>query len=274
MPLVLARDFSRNVPPWSFALTPTWSPEQLAFIALAGAVLGLTSGRAAVGLAGVALGTLLGLAADLWWIAGFVKPEDQAFVTLLPQAEWRSRLIGSALALLGVVCAGYVVGAGVRWLIRDRSGPPFRRPAGPELVAILVAVIGGPLLALGISSAAASSGLVVPDGAQVQTVSVSAGAITVDPAILRPGPTRFRCEVALDAAPAWASLIALPEGADIQTASPALDEKGTYCGIEPGDVMWGAIVDLRPGRYVWQQIDRQEQLPRTIATSPVFVVAP
>lgn len=269
MPLVLARDFSRNVPPWSFALTPTWSPEQLAFIALAGAVLGLTSGRAALGLAGVALGTLLGLAADLWWIAGFVRPEDQAFVTLLPQAEWRSRLIGSALALLGVVCAGFVVGAGVRWLIRDRSGPSLRRPAGPELVAVLVAVIGGPLLALGIASAAASSGLVVPDGAQVQTVSVSAGAITVDPAILRPGPTRFRCHYGLDAAPGYAYL-GDPEDAAVSAAFDFL----AACGFEPGVVMWGTIVDLQPGRYVWQQINVETELPRTVATSPIFVVAP
>ena len=58
VPLVLARDFVRNVPPWSFGLTPRWSAEQLGFFLLAGAVLGLISNRPATGLAWVAIGVV------------------------------------------------------------------------------------------------------------------------------------------------------------------------------------------------------------------------
>jgi len=273
VPLLLARDFARDVPPWSFALTPTWSTEQLVFTALAGAVLGVTSGRPAHGLAGVALGILLGLAADLWWLADQVRPYDQTFVTMLPQAEWHSRLTGSALTLFGAVSAGFLVGAVVRRLVRDRSGSPLRRPTRSEGIAIGLAVIGGQLLALGIASVSASSALLVPDGSQVQTVSVSAGAITIDPAVLRPGPTRFRCQFALDAAPGWAYLVAIPDGADVEAVSPTYDKAEPYCGPEPGKVTWGTIVDLRPGRYAWKQLDVQTEVPRTIATSPIIVVA-
>jgi hypothetical protein len=201
VPLILARDFVRDVPPWSFAMTPSWSAEQLGFFVLAGAILGLISSRPATGLVGVAIGSLLGLAADLWWLAGFVRPEDQGFVSLLPQAEWRSRLAGSALALVGAVSAGFSMGAAVRWLVRGRSRSPLPRTAGAQLMSLGAAVIGGPLLALAIAWAAATSGLVVPEGSQVQTVRFAAGTISVDPAALRPGATRFLCLYAADAAP-------------------------------------------------------------------------
>lgn len=224
------------------------------------------------GLAAVTLGILLGLAADLWWLAGQVSPLDQTYVSMLSPTEWRSRLTGSALALLGAVSVGFLVGSVVRRLARDRSGPTLRRPTGSETVAIGLAVIGGPLLALGIASAAASSALLVPDGAQVQTIWVSAGAITVDPAVLRPGPTRFRCHFALDATPEWVRIVGVPEGADAETAFPVVDDY-SVCGFEPGSVTWGTIADLQPGRYVWIQIEPTE-LRRTIATSPVVVVAP
>ena len=52
-------------PPWSFALTPTWSNQQLVIIASAGVGLGAIAGRPAQGLAGVTLGILPGLAVDL-----------------------------------------------------------------------------------------------------------------------------------------------------------------------------------------------------------------
>lgn len=145
-----------NDPTWSFALTPTWSLEQLVFIGLAGAVLGWTAGRSAQGLAAVGLGILLGLSADLWWLAGFVTPDDQSFVTMLPQAEWRSLFIGSALGLLAALAGGFLAGVVARRLMRHRLRRSLRRPGGPEAVAIGLAVIGTPLLALGIASVAAS----------------------------------------------------------------------------------------------------------------------
>lgn len=274
VPLLLARDFQRDVPPWSIALTPTWSMDQLAFIGLAGTVLGVTSGRPAQGLAGVTLGVLMGLAADLRWLAGWVTPYDQSFVTMLPQAEWHSRMTESSLALLGAVSAGFLIGAVVRRLIQDRSGSPLRPPSGTEAVAVGVAVIGAPLLALGIVAAAASSALVVPDGAQVQTVRVSAEAITMDLPVLRPGPTRFRCHFGPDAKPVWAYLISVPEDAEVQPTPPTFDDYDSSCGLEPGSLSWGTIADLQSGRYVWAQIDRSTTDPRTITTSPIFVVAP
>ena len=138
-------------------------------------------------------------------------------------------------------------------------------------------VIGGPLLAVSIASAAASSALVVPDDAQVQTVRVSAGTIMVDPTVLQPGPTRFRCEFAGDAAPEWASLVALPEGTDVETAPSRFDDYYSSCGLEPGSVSWGTTADLEPGRYVWRQIDYlidYQTDPRTVTTSSVIIVAP
>ncbi len=272
--------------PWSFALTPTWSMDQLAFIGLAGVVLGVTSGRPAQGLAAVTLGILLGLAADLWWLAGWVTPYEQRFVSMLPPTEWRSRSAESALVLLGVVAGAFLVGAVVRRLIRDRSRPSLRRPTGSQLVAVGLAVIGGPVLALGIAAAAASSALLVPDGAQVQTVRVSAGAITVDPAVLRPGPTRFRCLFALEAALGWAYLVPVPEGVDVEAASHTFAEafeaassqnfgvSDASCGPYPGTVTWGTPADLHPSRYIWLQDDAQSEVPRPIATSPVVIVAP
>lgn len=269
VPLLLGQvDPGLTSPPWSFALAPTWSIAQLGLIALAGAVLGVTSSRPAHGLAGVTLGILLGLAADLWWLAGQVTPDDQAFVSFLSPTVWRSSLTGSALALFGAVSAGFLVGVVVRRLRQGRSGPPLRRPTGSEAAAIGVGVISGPLLALAIASAGASSALLVPDGAQVQTIGVSAGSITVDPVILRAGPTRFRCQLATDATSAEALL--LPEGVD-----PVTVETNPYphCGSsQSGSLTWGTVADLHPGRYVWQQIDPTG--PRTIATSPVVVVAP
>jgi hypothetical protein len=272
VPLLFAREFERDVPPWSFALTPSWATGQLVFIALAGAVLGVTSSRPAHGVAAVALGVLLGLVADLWWFASWVKPYDQTFVTMLPHAEWRSRLTVSALALLGSVSAGFVVGAVVSRLVPDPTGFRLRRPTSSEAVAFGLALVGGPILALGIVLAAASSALVVPVGAQVETVSISAGSIAVDPAILRPGSTRFRCQFAVDAAPGWASLVAVPEGGDLDPVAPSVDEAS--CGFEPGTVTWGTIADLQPGRYVWKQLDLQSEVARTIAISPVVIVSP
>ena len=148
-------------PPWSFALTPSWTIQQLVVIALAGVGLGVTSARPAQGLAGVTLGILVGLAVDLWWLAGWVGPFDQGFVTLLPRSEWRSRLIGAALSLLGVISAGYLVGAVVLRPLRDRSPRELRRPTVAEAVAVGLAVVGAPVLALVMASAAASSALVV-----------------------------------------------------------------------------------------------------------------
>lgn len=273
VPLVLAWDFVRNVAPWTFGLTPSWSSEQLGFFVLAGAILGLTSSRAATGLAAVAIGSLLGLAADLWWLAGFVRPEDQGFVSLLPQVEWRSRMEGSALALVGAVCAGFSIGAAVRWWARGRSRGPVRRPAGASLVALGVTAIGGPILALAITSSAASSGLVVPDGSQVQTVRFSAGAISVDPAALRPSATRFRCLYGPDAEPWGALLVAIPDDSDV-LALPLLQDYHATCETGVNDVRWGTVADLRPGRYAWQQIDNSAETWRVIATSQVIVVMP
>lgn len=269
VPLLLVRDS----PPWSFALTPTWSTEQLVFIALAGGVLGVTSGRPAQGLAGVTLGILLGLAFDLWWLAGWVTSYDQTFVTMLPQAEWHSDVTRSALALLGGISVGFMVGAAVKRLIRDPSATRLRRPTRSEAVAVGLAVIIAPLLAVTIASAAASSALLVPDGAQVQTVWVSAGTITVEPVTLRPGPTRFRCHFAPDAPSEWARLLARPPGVDVEVASPSFEDLSA-CGFEPGSVTWGTVTDLQPGRYVWTQIDMRTEVLQTIATSSVFVVAP
>jgi hypothetical protein len=273
VPLVLARDFVRDVPPWSFGLTPGWAAEQLGFFVLAGAILGLTSSRPATGLAAVAIGILLGLAADLWWLTGFVRPEDQDFVSLLSQAEWRSRLIVSALALVATVSAGFSVGAVVRRLVRDRSRRPRLRPAATDLVAVGVALIGGPLLAFGIASAAASSALVVPDGSQVQTVRFSAGTITVDPSVLRPGQTRFLCLFEPDSEVWGALLVAIPEGTDVGTLPPIPDYHAT---CDPGavDASWGTVAELGPGQYAWQQIDNSAEIWRVIATSPVVVVTP
>ncbi len=292
VPLLLARDLQRGHLPWSFALMPTWSMEQLALIGLAGAVLGVTSGRPAPGLAGVALGILLGLAVDLWWLAGWVKYYDQSLVTMLPQAEWTAHLTRSALELLGVVAGSFLVGAIVRRLIRDRSGPPLRRPTRSEIVAFGLAAIGGPLLSLGIAAAAASSALVVPDGAQVQTVRVSAVAIAVDPVVLRPGPTRFLCIFTPETASTIAEylvavpahLVAVPEGVDVEAAPSAQGDIISSCYSQgPGTVDWGPPADLRPGRYAWRlidywPIDHQTGLylddPRMIMDSPIFVVAP
>jgi len=273
VPLVLARDFVRDVPPWSFGLAPSWSAEQLGFFVLAGAILGLTSSRPATGLLGVAIGSLLGLAVDLWWLTGFVRPEDQAFVSLFPQAEWRSLLSGSALALVGAVSAGFSVGAAVRWLVRGRSRSRRRRPASASLVALGVTLIGGPLLALAIASAAASSALVVPDGSQVQIVGFSAGAISIDPATLRPGATRFLCRYAPDAEPWGALLVTIPDGSDVEALLPIQDYHAT-CDAGDRDTRWGTIADLRPGQYAWQQIDNSAETWRVIAMSPVIVVTP
>lgn len=287
VPLLLASEFVGRIgppaqdyepavmnDPWSYALTPTWSLEQFVFVALAGAVLGWTANRPAPGLAAAGLGILLGLSADLWWLAGFVKPEDQTFVTMLTQAEWHSRLGGSALGLLGAVSAGFLIGAVIRALIRSGPRRLRSRPTRPEAFALGLAIIGGPLMAIGIASVAASSALVVPDGAQVQRVRVSAGAITLDPVVLRPGSTRFLCDYSLDAVPAWAYLIPLPEGVDGETVSPSFDDYDATCGVEPGVVTWGTVADLQPGRYVWMQIDNETEVLQEIATSPVLVVAP
>jgi hypothetical protein len=135
------------------------------------------------------------------------------------------------------------------------------------------AVIGGPLLALAIAWAAATSGLVVPEGSQVQTVRFAAGTISVDPAALRPGATRFLCLYAADAAPWGALLVAIPEGSDVEAVPPTQDYHAT-CETGDSDVMWGTVADLRPGGYAWQQIDNSAETWRVIATSPVIVVAP
>lgn len=96
----------------------------------------------------------------------------------------------------------------------------------------------------------------------------------MDPVALRPGSTRFLCDYSLDAASAWAYLIPLPEGVDVEAVSPSFDDYDATCGVEPGVVTWGTVADLQPGRYVWIQIDNQTEVLRGIATSPVVVVAP
>jgi hypothetical protein len=271
VPLVLARHFVRDVPPWSFGLMPDWSIDQLGFCVLAGAIIGAVSRRPETGLAAVALGSLLGLAADLWWLAGFVRPEDQAFVSQLPQAEWRIRLVWSAVALLVGVAAGFSIGAVTRWLVRGQPRSGLRRRAGAMLGGIGLTVFGGPLLALAIAWTAASSGLVVPDGSQVQSVRLSAHAISVDPVDLRPGSTRFRCLRSSDAVPWGALLVAIPEGSSVEAIGPSDDYEAT---CEPGesDVSWGTVADLLPGQYAWQQIDNSGEVWRLVATSPVVVV--
>lgn len=261
-------------PPWSFALTPTWSQGQLVLIIVAGAVLGWTSDRPAHGLAAIGLGILLGLAADLWWFAGWVRPEDQSFVSMLPQAEWRSRLTGSALGLIGGVSAGFVTAVVARWLIRRRPGASLRTATRTDFAAIGVAVIGGPLLALGIASAAASSALVVPDGARVQTVWVSDGAIAVDPAVLRAGPTRFRCHYTIDATLAWTYLVPLTNGVDVGAVFASFPDYQSVCGQEPGSAIWGGATDLQPGQYMWVQIDNSTAALRAIVNSPIVTVTP
>ena len=274
-PLVLlSGGLAGDGPPWSFVLTPSWSLGQLVLIALAGAGLGATSGRPAHGLAAVTLGMLLGLGVDLWWLAGFVKPYDQVFVSLLPQEVWRSDMVLAALTMLGLVSAGYATGA-VAWrFLTGLKGQTDRpRPDHLDAVALGVAFVGGSLLAVGITEAAASSALVVPDGALIQTVEVSHGAITVDPAALRSGQWRFRCHFGADAAPEWARLVAVPEDGELDLGSARLDEEVSACGQTPDSSTWGTIGDLQPGRYVWIQFEPTETR-HLIATSSPFVVVP
>jgi hypothetical protein len=261
----------RSNPTWSFALDPTWSTGQLAFIALAGLVLGLGGGRLSFGLAGITIGALLGLGVDVAYLAGWVKPYDQAFVSLLPAAEWRSRLLVSALLLAGTAAASFAIGWVASRLVRERRTPRLRRPAGSDVIAVTLAVVAVPLLALGIATDTGAA-LVVPEGAQVQTIRVSAGSITADPLVLRPGQTRFLCTYSGDAAPTWTYLSAIAESGDPETAT-RLDE-ASNCGFEPGSVSWGTVADLRPGRYVWDQRDNYTEPVRIIATSPVVVVTP
>lgn len=276
-PLLLAREFARGLPPWTIALTPGWSADQIIVSGLVAAVLGATTPRPAHGLAAVALGTLLGLAADLWWFAGWVQPDDQAFVTMLPRAEWQSRMTMAALLLLASVGAGFLLGATVRVARHDRPGISVRRPTRPEVLAVGLAVIGGWILALGLGATAATSPLVVPDGAQIQTVVLSAGAITVEPADLRPGPTRFRCQFrfGVDAPAFEALLVAIPVGADPASLTPPFNSWDGSCGPSDYEVtQWGTVGDLRSGRYVWVQIDNSSEVQRTVATSGVVAVSP
>jgi hypothetical protein len=261
-------------PPWSFALTPSWSLQQLGLIALAGVGMGVTSGRPAQGLAGVTLGCLLGLTVDLWWLSGWVGPYDQGFVTLMPKTEWRSSLLSATLSLLGAAAAGFLAGALVLRPVRGRSMRSTPRPTRTEAAAYGVAVIGAPLLALGIALAAASWALVVPDGAQIQSVWISHGRITLDPISLRPGLTRFRCHVAPDATPEWVRLIARPDGAPGEALPPLPEDFSSCSAYEPGTVTWGTIADLHQGPYVWAQYVYTEIPVRPITTSPVFLVAP
>jgi hypothetical protein len=261
----------RSNPIWSFALDPTWSTGQLAFMALAGLVVGLGGGRLSFGLAGITIGALLGLGVDVAYLAGWVKPYDQTFVSLLPAAEWRSRLLVSALLLAGTAAASFTIGWVASRLVREHRAPRLRRPAGSDVIAVALAVIAAPLLALGIATDTGAA-LVVPEGAQVQTIRVSAGSITADPLVLRPGQTRFLCNYSGDAAPAWTYLSAIAESGDPETAT-RLDE-ASNCGFEPGSVSWATVADLRPGRYVWDQRDNYTEPVRIIATSPVVVVTP
>lgn len=270
VPLLLVLDR----PPWSFTLTPGWSVQQLAVIAVAGVGLGLLPGRPAQGIAAVALGSLIGLGFDLWWLAGWVKPYDQDFVTTLGVDAWRSSLLWAALALWAVVSAGFVAGVIVSRQVR-RDFPAERpRLTRAEATALGFAVIGVPLLAAGLATTAASSGLVAADDVQTQSVWISRDAIALDPLSLRPGPTRFRCHVAPDATREWARLIARPEGGSGQ-ALPAFPEDFSACSAyEPGSEVWGTVADLRPGRYVWAQYAYGETSVRPITMSPAFVVGP
>ena len=259
---------------WSFVLTPSWSFGQLTVIAVAGVALGVTSDRPAHGLAGVTLGVLVGLAIDLWWLAGFVKPYDQDFVTMLPQEAWRSDMLWAALTMVGLVTAGFATGTLVRRLRRVGSGSTARsRPSGVEAVALIAVFVGGPLLAVGLASAAASSALVVPGGAQIQTVEVSRGAITVDPTALPSGQWRFRCHFGADAAPEWARLVAAPEGVELDVVAATSDGEVSACGQTPDSSSWGTVADLQPGRYRWIQYEPTE-VPLILATSRAFVVVP
>ena len=272
VPLLFARiDVALVDPPWSFALTPGWSTGQLVVIVGAGALLGVTSGRPAQGLAAVTFGVLAGLALDLWLFAGDVAPGFQTFVTLLPADEWRSRVTVAALVLALAIAAGFVAGVLVRRFVSERPPRPFGRPMGSETAAIGLAVVGGPILAVVIGIGFSSSALVVPDGSQTQAVTVSNAAIAVEPTTLRPGPTRFRCQVTADAISEWTRLVVVPETADIDSILPSIEDVST-CGYYTGIDTWGPIADLRPGRYVWIQIDQSG--PRVLAMSPEITVAP
>jgi hypothetical protein len=258
-------------PPWSFVLTPAWSSTELLVIAAAGGAMGVTSGRPAQGLAAVTLGVLCGLAVDLWWFADQVTPSDQAFVTMLVSDEWRSRAAGSAAVLAGAIATGFTLGALIRWVVgRDRFAA-LRRPTRSEAVAIVMAAIGGPVLALVIASAGAASPIVVADGAQVQVVLVMADSIEVDTATMRPGPTHFRCQFAPDATSEWTRLVVARPIVDIESDEIGADDL-SLCGPRAGREAWGPVAELPPGRYMWIQWD--PQAPRLNATSSVFVVGP
>jgi hypothetical protein len=274
VPLLFVRvDPTLVGPPWSFALTPGWSLSQLLFIAVAGGVLGVTSSRPAHGLAAVTLGVLAGLALDLWWFAGQVTAIDQAFVTLLARDEWWSRTAGSAIVLAGAMALGFLVGAVARWMIRGRGLASFPRPNRSEAAAIGVAAIGAPVLALAIAFAGAASPIVVPDGAQVQVVSVMADSIVVNPVTMRPGPTHFRCQFAPDATSEWISLVVARPIVDIESDEVGAEDL-SLCGPRAGSEAWGPVAEVPPGRYMWIQWDQFTEVPRLGATSPVFVVGP
>ncbi len=207
-PLLLVLDR----PPWSFTLTPDWSVQQLAVIAIAGVGLGLLPGRPAQGLAAVGFGSLTGLAFDLWWLAGWVKPYDQDFVTTIAVDAWRQSLISAGSALVGVLWAGFLVGAIVARVVRGGALPERRRPTRAEATAAGLAVIGAPLLVAGLAMMAGSSGARHarrrPDPVGLDL----ARGDRAGSALAQTWPDALPCHVAPDAIPEWARLIARPDG--------------------------------------------------------------
>jgi len=274
VPLVLAilspHESQRGtVEPLSFAQVPTWSITQVVAFVLAGGLLGWSATRLARGLAAVGLGIVLGLAVDLWWFAGWV---ERSGPSTLPEGEWLASLAASALILVGALYAGFALSAVARRL--TRGGRSLGSPTKPDLVAAAVALVAVPLLALTVAAAAASSPLVAPRGGQIQTVRVSAGAIDVEPAALRAGPTRFRCEFGSDAIlSSSANLFPISEGTDVNAVSPLSEESASSCGPQIG-TSWGTAAVLEPGRYVWMQFDFARDVPAVAGLSQVVVVTP
>src|SRR5215213_3969046 len=100
---------------WALALEASWSPLQIIAIVLTAAVLGWLAWGRVQGWAAVALGMVLGLAVDLWWFGTWA---ERGFVSILPQDEWRLRMVASTLTLIGAAGAGFFVAAAVRRVFR------------------------------------------------------------------------------------------------------------------------------------------------------------
>jgi hypothetical protein len=144
----------------------------------------------------------------------------------------------------------------------------------PGLLAIAVALVGAPPLAVAVAATAASSPLVVQPGMQVQTVRVSSVGIEAEPADLQAGPTRVLCEFAPDGAAEWALLV--PYGLDLEALSESADAIVLSCSPAPGEAAWASGAELQPGRYVWLLVEIDDRTGDfdPLATSLPVVVAP